>query len=751
MTDYSTNNNNRGNKTGSRRQDVLKDPDRIPPEDILCCCPPTCAPSWLQGLANPKVFTFHMMVITSFAMMSYVYIGAVLTTIERNFQLDSAQSGAITIAADIVSTLFVIPLSHYGQMGHRPRWIGTGMLVTAVGTMICSFPHFLTDPIDPKVILTGSVDAVEDLCSAGDEGLNVYEASQSWSNASDGHYGVHPEERSSKGDLRSVWWIIFGQIISGIGNAPFVALVITYIDDSVKKHNITAYTAVLFMAFTFGPSCGFLFAAFTTRLYVDFDRVPSDQIPQISQNDPRWIGAWWLGFVILSIILVILSIPIFFYPRTLPSAVKKWKEEKKEAEAGEENQLNRTSITVDDEGEEEDNDLRERSGSIYAHLDGGNAVETVIKGPLLAMKRLVCNPTNMCLVVDETAFISLIAIFAAFGVKYTETQFSLSPSEAALVTAIVLGPSSIFSNIFSAYICRRFKFNSKQCGLFVLVCATLGFILYPMGMLLGCDNVPTAGVTHSYDGVPTHPDDSSISNGCNMHCACSDEVFQPVCGSNGLTYISPCHAGCTKELTLDFNGTTAMPNPFTNEYNYSACSCISNSSLTNNSATNLFGSPTSHSVDASAGKCPDPTCQGAIPISILLSAIFFLQSASSNPMTYIALRCVREEDRSMAIALRSVSAHFLGFFPAPIYFGAIINSVCIHWQITDGDRGSCWEYDNGSYRMAYFGSAMALQGVALISIICMYFSIKEKLRNKKVKNDGRYDNLEKKERMAIVD
>lgn len=78
------------------------------------------------------------------------------------------------------------------------------------------------------------------------------------------------------------------------------------------------------------------------------------------------------------------------------------------------------------------------------------------------------------------------------------------------LSAIVLGPSNIISNIFSAYICRRFKFNSKQCGLFVLVCTIIGFILYPMGMLLGCDNVPVAGVTTSYDGLTTPSDTNPI-------------------------------------------------------------------------------------------------------------------------------------------------------------------------------------------------------------------------------------------------
>lgn len=31
---------------------------------------------------------------------------------------------------------------------------------------------------------------------------------------------------------------------------------------------------------------------------------------------------------------------------------------------------------------------------------------------------------------------------------------------------------------------------------------------------------------------------------CSASCHCSDEAFNPVCGSDGVEFRSPCHAGC---------------------------------------------------------------------------------------------------------------------------------------------------------------------------------------------------------------
>ena len=37
-----------------------------------------------------------------------------------------------------------------------------------------------------------------------------------------------------------------------------------------------------------------------------------------------------------------------------------------------------------------------------------------------------------------------------------------------------------------------------------------------------------------------------LSSPCNLGCNCTSTIFEPVCGANGLTYFSPCRAGCDK-------------------------------------------------------------------------------------------------------------------------------------------------------------------------------------------------------------
>jgi hypothetical protein len=43
-----------------------------------------------------------------------------------------------------------------------------------------------------------------------------------------------------------------------------------------------------------------------------------------------------------------------------------------------------------------------------------------------------------------------------------------------------------------------------------------------------------------------YPFKINLTASCNFGCECDMNDVQPVCGSNGLTYFSPCHAGCSQ-------------------------------------------------------------------------------------------------------------------------------------------------------------------------------------------------------------
>lgn len=40
-------------------------------------------------------------------------------------------------------------------------------------------------------------------------------------------------------------------------------------------------------------------------------------------------------------------------------------------------------------------------------------------------------------------------------------------------------------------------------------------------------------------------DKHSVFTACNSDCFCSASDWDPVCGEDGITYVSPCLAGCT--------------------------------------------------------------------------------------------------------------------------------------------------------------------------------------------------------------
>lgn len=74
-------------------------------------------------------------------------INVVITTIEKRFGLRSSQTGLVASGYDIASFICLVPVTYFGgrKNASKPRWIGIGMIMMGMGSMVFSLPHFLVD------------------------------------------------------------------------------------------------------------------------------------------------------------------------------------------------------------------------------------------------------------------------------------------------------------------------------------------------------------------------------------------------------------------------------------------------------------------------------------------------------------------------------------------------------------------------------------------------------------------------------
>lgn len=73
-------------------------------------------------------------------------INVVITTIEKRFGLRSSQTGLVASGYDIASFVCLVPVTYFGgrKGASKPRWIGIGIALMGLGSLVFSLPHFIT-------------------------------------------------------------------------------------------------------------------------------------------------------------------------------------------------------------------------------------------------------------------------------------------------------------------------------------------------------------------------------------------------------------------------------------------------------------------------------------------------------------------------------------------------------------------------------------------------------------------------------
>ncbi|XP_077548386.1 solute carrier organic anion transporter family member 4A1-like [Haemaphysalis longicornis] len=585
-----------------RLQPACLQPLRTPPCALLALC----MASFLQGLAVNG------------------YVNVVLPTVERRFQLRSVQLGTIISAYNVGSLLFSTPVAYLGGTQHKPRIIAVGTLVMATGSLVFALPHFLAESYNSRFDVHDTCPNRHDydtLCAGG--------------------------AGSTLAEYRYLFML--GNFLHGCGASPFYTLGVAYLDDNVPTKTSPVYLGVYFAMAILGPGVGFISGGYFLSMYTDITK-PASEV-KINRFSKVWVGAWWLGFVIASILAYIVAIPIWAFPKHLPGHREIQDAKKLEAK-----------------GSHDPKSDEEKPDSFFALVCA-----------------LLTNRTFVLLTIAGTIETMMASGISAFITKILEAQFGLTSSATATLLGIIAIPSAVGGTLLGGYLIDKFDLACSQI-IRMSVFASM-FTWLAMGFVLWhCPAAPYAGV--SFDkGYHFEPNQT-----CNAECQCSEILYSPICGMDNTTYYSPCYAGCHEEHVAE--GTVLYMN----------CSCIEHSEK-------RPGAP--GPVNAELTRCQTP-CTNLYPFSVGLFCVLFGTFINSAPGLSATIRTVGDTAKPLALGLQWVSVRLFGTILAPIAIGSIIDRSCLTWQtLCGGLPGACLIYENASMSYNLFGLLILLKTLSV--------------------------------------
>ncbi|XP_066268897.1 solute carrier organic anion transporter family member 3A1-like isoform X2 [Branchiostoma lanceolatum] len=738
-----------GNANGSGPPSSHHPGIKVEDEEIQCGVGP-CKPRWAARLANSKVFVASWCIAIFSNILISAYLLGILTSLEKRFGLQSKDLGTIASAADIGSTLTVLFVTYYGgRMGvNRPRLIGIGVLCVAVGSFLSGMPHFVTPAyeVDTESVQNATQMKSLDVCLANqtmDDRCNANEATAS----------------SNKGGWYAL--LVFAQIIMGVGSTPIMALGTTYIDDHVMKSSAPLYIGTSYIVFGLGPPLGFILSAYTVQFYVDFDKNIDPRTFGLSQDNPLWVGAWWLGYFLGGALLIFAALPLFFFPYKLEAPPEE-----------DETQVLNAKKKSFMPGMGMDSGRKPL-------LDPARGLLEQIKEMVKSLKTILTNWTFILLALTAVCAVSTIGAFS-FMPKYLEMQFGIPKSKANFLLGMISLPSSVFGILGSGIVIKKLKLSPKGCMyLSALSIITSSCCTVPL-MFINCPQSPMAGVTVPYGYNPNNPSEATTLQGiglissCNSACNCPLDKYKPVCGPDGVTYFSGCHAGCTEEQIIRGPGkfsfsnfsncgcmwtrtpgmpgaggyvATAIPGRQKRDANDSTTTASNPATTPDNIASTAYPSQATDAME-------DETNGGAQNFAIskpcrppcdkwpVFVGIYFVAALSRSfgfiPVIIGTLRALTPETKSFGFGVQQLMLRLLGFIPSPVYFGAMIDSTCTLWSSMCGKRGACLLYDLAMNRYVFIGGQLVLRLLSLTLVLCAAYRFKKQEEREagEAKKDG---------------
>ncbi|XP_058831551.1 solute carrier organic anion transporter family member 74D-like isoform X2 [Topomyia yanbarensis] len=630
----------------------------------------------LQMFANKKAFVFLTGVIGCLVTGSYSYFSGTISTIEKRFKIPSRNTGIISVGNDISSLFLSALLSYYAGKGHRPRWIAFSLLTIVLFCWLNALPHLIYGPGEGALSLTTDYDG-----SFGENRTEVRKAQVLC--RLKGNQGTECETEEANFAPQVILFI--AQLISGVGSTMHYTLGVSYMDDNIKKSKSPALVSISFFMRMLGPAMGYTLASYCLELYIS-----PTMTPTITKEDPRWLGAWWIGWLILGFAMALFALLIGLFPKQLPRvAVRK-------------------RITAE----------KLKLGMKLIESEKEVVQPTSFADMIHTFKRLA---KNKILMLNNFAAVFYFFGFMPYWVftpKYIETQYKESASTSNFVTGTVALAFSAVGILVSGVVITRYRPRARYLAAWnVLVGAlsVMGMVIYAF---LGCSASESSVIINL-------PSTTDLTPTCNSACQCDFVQYSPICGEDGNTYITACHAGCKQQHRI---GDITQ---------YDDCACIFARDIfprqpvpemiqSTNSSINHPFSPaftnTTGGGKAISGPCPLNCKREFVTFLAVMCFLKFIGASGLTSNLLVSVRCVQVEDKTVSIGLGMFMLSLMALIPSPIFFGHVLDATCLVWGKTCSGQGNCWLYDGESlrYLLNFTAAAFVLLGTLLDSGVWFY-------------------------------
>ncbi|XP_054368105.1 solute carrier organic anion transporter family member 2B1 isoform X3 [Mirounga angustirostris] len=427
-------------------------------------------------------------------------------------------------------------------------------------------------------------------------------------------------------------------------------------------------SGILFAVTMMGPGLAYGLGGLMLRLYVDIDRMPEGGI-SLTSKDPRWVGAWWLGFLVSAGAVALAAVPYFFFPKEMPKEKHELRFRRRALAAA----ASPVSKGEDSPSEQSPGESQEKQDSLTQIAPDLTVIQFIKVFPRVLLRTLR-HPIFLLVVLSQVCMSSTVAGMATFLPKFLERQFSVTASYANLLIGCLSIPSAIVGIVVGGILVKRFHLGPVRCGALCLLGALFGLLLSLPLFFMGCSTHQIAGIIRQPGNLPG-PD---LFPACTEPCSCPLDDFNPVCDPRThVEYLTPCQAGCTGWLVQE-----ALDK---SQVFYTNCSCV------------VGGGP------VPAGSCDSACSHLVLPFMLLVSLGAALASLTHTPSFILILRGVKKEDKTLAVGIQFMLLRVLAWMPSPVLHGSAIDTTCVHWAQSCGRRAVCRYYDHDLLRNRFVG------------------------------------------------